>query len=126
MIHRCCRRFCGCWKQFSSDAGPGLFNSGQLAGVIESTLLIPERVQNQIVPSVTAQLPADLTLDPELLLSRLSYPHFEQLLESNEPLNRSFNLFVSRYQLVLPEKEEIAAFLRQAMRELGGVNNGSP
>ncbi len=44
----------------------------------------------QIVRSVTAQLPTDLTLDPELLLSRLSYTHFEQLLELEEPLKRSF------------------------------------
>lgn len=32
----------------------------------------------------------------------------------------SNNLFVSRYQVQLPGKEEIAAFLRKAVEELGG------
>jgi predicted nuclease of restriction endonuclease-like (RecB) superfamily len=56
----------------------------------QSTRLIPDTAQNQIVRTVSAQLPTDLTLDPELLLSRLSYSHFEQLLELEEPLKRSF------------------------------------
>ncbi len=52
-------------------------------------LLSPEMLATK-VPTMTAQSELSTSLDPERLLNGLSYSHFEQLVDINNPLKRLF------------------------------------
>jgi len=158
----------------------------------QSIDLFPSALLEEKVRTLSALSPAEPAIDPEKLLSQLSYSHFEQLVELTDPLKRRFyeiealrgnwsvrelrrqidsqyfersslstnkniaaqqvhppigillctrknhelveyalagmsnNIFVSRYQVELPGKEEIAAFLHRAVEELEGIGPGAP
>jgi predicted nuclease of restriction endonuclease-like (RecB) superfamily len=51
---------------------------------------VPDQVVGRIVRTVSALLPPELSLDQELLFTRLSYSHFDLLLALDEPLKRRF------------------------------------
>lgn len=50
------------------------------------------------MPPVTAQLPSGLSLNPEPLLSRFSFSHFEQLLEMEDFFLGQLNNYVGYYR----------------------------
>jgi hypothetical protein len=47
------------------------------------------------------------------LFNRLSFTHFAELIQIEDPLKRAF---VSKYQLELPKKEEIQKFLEEQLK----------
>jgi len=53
-------------------------------------LAIPVTVSQAIAPTASAQSSLPKSLDPEKLLSRLSYSHFDLLVELPDPLKRMF------------------------------------
>ena len=176
----------------------------------QSIELFPSALLEEKVRTLSALSPAEPAIDPEKLLSQLSYSHFEQLLELTDLLKRRFyeiealrgnwsvrelrrqidsqyfelielkndafkhehlgqlnsyvsyykanqmqdsdqppigillctrknhelveyalagmsnKIFVSRYQMELPGKEEIVAFLHRAVEELEGIGPKAP
>ncbi len=54
-----------------------------------SAQIVPRPLLEQKVQTVSAQS-SEFSTDPETLLSRLSYSHFEQLVDLGDPLQRSF------------------------------------
>lgn len=67
-------------------------------------------------PSPKPVLPA---VPAQQLVERLSFSHFAELVQY-ALADMSNKLFVSRYQVQLPGKAEMAAFLHKAVEELGG------
>ena len=51
-------------------------------------------------------------MEPKLLLSRLSFSHFLELLPLDEPLQRSF------YEVNLPSEAELQALVREEQARL--------
>lgn len=56
----------------------------------QSIELFPSALLEEKVRTLSALSPAEPAIDPEKLLSQLSYSHFEQLLELTDPLKRRF------------------------------------
>lgn len=64
----------------------------QIAGVLSSQAIdIPEKsALEQIVPTLSAQLPNPVSPPPDRLVRELAYSHFVELLEVSDSLKRSF------------------------------------
>lgn len=56
----------------------------------QSAKLLSPEILTSTVPTVSAQSELSRTLDPERLLNELSYSHFEQLVDIDDPLKRLF------------------------------------
>jgi len=61
----------------------------QTASAQSAPVLAPAQLEEK-VRTVSALLPEGLATDPDLLINRLSYSHFEQLVDLDDPLQRVF------------------------------------
>jgi hypothetical protein len=97
--------------------------SAQSLGLFPDTSGLQEKVRS---------LAAQLTNQPDELVNRLSYTHFELLIGLEDDLRRRFyeaegmdsQIFVSRYQMELPKKEDLERFLEAELKEQGITEGG--
>lgn len=64
--------------------------SAKFQNIINQGFALPSSTSEEIWRTVSAKSESELELAPELLMSRLSYSHFLELLRTNDPLERLF------------------------------------
>ena len=87
---RACRTFYFLYPQFLKIAGQKINNRKQIRGSLSRELQMEDNQEYAIRGTVSRELPEDYPIPSEVLLSRLSFSHFLEIIRKEDPLERLF------------------------------------